>query len=295
MGISSMTGFARASGSLGEDSWSWEIKSVNSRGLDFRCRLQGRLDELESSVRAAITDRFHRGAVTLHLNLTRSKKNLEITINEDLLNSILAVADDLAQRLKAAPPTVESLLSIRGVVDTIEVEAPEEDQKAFEVEILATLEEALDALTNDREAEGTRLAEILYHHINTIAKLTSKASTLVFNQPATIKKRLQRQISELVKGSNDLPEDRLLQEVALLAIKADAREELDRLITHVDAAKEFLEQGGVIGRHLDFLAQEFNREANTLCSKSQDPPLTKIGIELKTVIDQFREQAQNIE
>jgi len=290
-----MTGFARASGSLGKDSWSWEIKSVNSRSLDLRCRLQGGLDKLESSIRKTVANRFHRGAVTLHLNITRPKSNLEIKINEGLLKSVLTVADDLAQRSKATPPTVESLLSIRGVLDTIEIETPEEDQKAFEVLLLGTLEEALDDLEYSRGAEGRRLIAIIEKQINTIGTLTSEASSLMLNQPAVLKSRLQQQISELVNEHNKLPEDRLLQEVALLAIKADVREELDRLTTHVEAARELLNQGGVIGRRLEFLAQEFNREANTLCSKSQDVSLTKIGIELKTVIDQFREQAQNIE
>ena len=295
MTISSMTGFARASGNLDGDSWSWEIKSVNSRGLDLRFRLQGGLDELGSSIRTAATNRFHRGALTLHLNLNRSKTNLETKINEDLLNKVLAVADDLAQRMKAAPPSVESLLSIRGIVDTFAVEASEKEQKEFEAQVLVTLEEALVALAVDRKTEGRRLADILDDQVNAIATLTSNASSLMFTQPAAIKIRLQQQISELINQNNKLPEDRLLQEVALLVIKADVREELDRLSAHIEAAKELLNQGGIIGRRLDFLAQEFNREANTLCSKSQDTSLTKIGIELKTVIDQFREQAQNIE
>ena len=291
-----MTGFARASSSSGNDSWSWEIKSTNSRGLDLRCRLQGGLDELESSVRAAVTRRFRRGALTLNLNFTRSsKKNLEMKVNEGLLNTILDVSSELAQRLNASPPSIEGLLSIRGVLEIIEVEAPEEDHKELKVLILSTLEEALDALADDRGAEGKRLVDILDDQVNTIYSLTNKAASLVSNHTTILKSRMQHQISELVNENNELSEDRLLQEVALLAIKQDVREELDRLSTHVKAAKELLDQGGVIGRRLDFLAQEFNREANTLCSKSQDVALTKIGIELKTVIDQLREQAQNIE
>ena len=196
MTISSMTGFARASGSLGENSWSWEIKCVNSRGLDLRCRLQGGLEKLESSVREAVTNRFHRGAVSLHLSLTRPKANLEIKINKDFLNSVLAVADELSQRIKAAPLAVENLLSIRGVMDTIEVEASGEDHKALEVRILKTLEEALDALENDRGTEGKRLVHILNNQVNTIATLTSKASSIALNQPAALKLRLKQQISE---------------------------------------------------------------------------------------------------
>ena len=295
MAISSMTGFARASGSLGGDSWSWEIRSVNSRGLDLRCRLQGGLDRLEASVRAAATNRFHRGNLTMNLTFTSPRKNLEIRVNQDVLNTVLAISNDLAQRIKARPPSVEGLLAMRGVVDSVEAEDSEDHRKALEASILATLEEALDDLAEDRGVEGGVLGDILGRQVDTIAALTNDAGGLAATQPTTIKARLQKQIADFLDETDGLPEDRLLQEAALLATKADVREELDRLATHVEAARQLLADGGAIGRRLDFLAQEFNREANTLCSKSHDAALTKVGIELKTVIDQFREQAQNIE
>lgn len=293
--VSSMTGFALVSGSLGDNSWSWEIKSVNSRGLDLRCRLQGGLDRLEASVRAAATDRFHRGNLTMNLTLTRARTNLEIRVNEDVLNRVLAVSNDLAQRIKAGPPTVEGLLAMPGVVDSVEAEESVADRKALETSILATLEEALDDLAEDRRMEGSHLGDIVGRQVDTIAALTRDASALAATQPTTLKARLQKQIADFLSETDRLPEDRLLQEAALLATKADVREELDRLAAHVEAARQLLADDGAIGRRLDFLAQEFNREANTLCSKSHDSTLTKIGIELKTVIDQFREQAQNIE
>lgn len=290
-----MTGFARAAGGEGAYSWIWEIKSVNSRGLDLRCRLQGGLDGLESRVRAHAAQRFHRGNLTMNLALTRVGGEPTVQINTDVLETILTVASDLAGRIKAPPPTVDGLLALRGVVETVEPEESEEDRKALELGVLSCLEEALDLLLTDRRAEGQRLDNIVGAQIDSIAALTKNAGDLAALQPAALKARLRQQVADLLDDAAGLSEDRLLQEAALLATKADVREELDRLIAHVNAARELLADEGAIGRRLDFLAQEFNREANTLCSKSQDAALTKIGIELKTVIDQFREQAQNIE
>ena len=290
-----MTGFARASGARGAYSWAWEIKSVNSRGLDLRCRLQGGLDGLEATVRAAAARRFHRGHLALNLSLSRVGAGPVIQINNEVLEQVLQVANDLAGRINAPPPTVEGLLALRGVVETVEREDSEEERKALEADVLSCLEEALDLLTADREAEGQRLDEIIRAQVDVIDDLRKSAGALAALQPAALKARLQQQVTDLLDGSSGLSEERLLQEAALLATKADVREELDRLSAHVSAARELLEDDGAIGRRLDFLAQEFNREANTLCSKSQDAALTNIGIELKTVIDQFREQAQNIE
>jgi len=297
--VSSMTGFARTSGAAGDNSWSWELKSVNSRGLDLRCRLHGGLDSLEVAARAAAMKRFHRGNVTMNLTLNRTGATAEIRINEDVLGAILAAAAELAKRIDAPPPSVDGLLAMRGVLETVEREESEAERKTLEAGVLATLDEALDGLATERAAEGRRLDGIIAGQIDTVAELTVAAGQLAAVQPAALKARLKRQVAELLDSaaalSDVLAEDRLLQEAAVLATKADVREELDRLAAHVEAARELLADTGAVGRRLDFLAQEFNREANTLCSKSQDAALTKIGIELKTVIDQFREQAQNIE
>jgi uncharacterized protein (TIGR00255 family) len=290
-----MTGFARAAGGAGAYSWIWEIKSVNSRGLDLRCRLQGGLDGLESRVRADAAQRFHRGNLIMNLALTRVGREPTVQINTGVLETMLAVANDLAGRINASPPTVDGLLALRGVVETVEPEESEEDRKALEAGVIFCLEEALELLLTDRRAEGQRLDDVVSAQIDVIAALTKSAGELAALQPAALKARLRQQIADILDGAVGLSEDRLLQEAALLVTKADVREELDRLIAHVSAARDLLASDGAIGRRLDFLAQEFNREANTLCSKSQDAALTKIGIELKTVIDQFREQAQNIE
>ncbi|MBT3371321.1 MAG: YicC family protein [Rhodospirillaceae bacterium] len=295
MAVSSMTGFARAAGAIGAYSWAWEVKSVNSRGLDLRSRLQGGLDGLEATVRAAAARRFHRGHLSLNLTLNRVGAEPTAQINEDVLAAVLSVANDLAARIDAAPPTVDGLLSLRGVVETVEPEESEAERKALETGVLASLEEALDLLVADREAEGRRLGEIVGGQVDAIDRLTKDAGKLAALQPAALKARLQQQVTDILGAAAGLSEERLMQEAALLATKADVREELDRLTVHVGAARELFSDDGAIGRRLDFLAQEFNREANTLCSKSQDAILTNIGIELKTVIDQFREQAQNIE
>ncbi len=295
MTVSSMTGFAQTAGAAGDYSWSWELKSVNSRGLDLRCRLHGGLDALEVAARAAATKRFHRGNVTMNLTMNRPGATAEIRINEDVLGAVLAAAAELAKRIDAPPPSVDGLLAMRGVLETVEREDSEAERKTLEAGVLATLDEALDGLATDRASEGRRLDGIVAGQIETIAELTAAAGQLAAVQPAALKARLQRQVAALLDNADGLAEDRLLQEAAVLATKADVREELDRLAAHVDAARELLADQGAVGRRLDFLAQEFNREANTLCSKSQDAALTKVGIELKTVIDQFREQAQNIE
>ncbi len=295
MAVSSMTEFARTAGAIGAYSWAWEVKSVNSRGLDLRSRLQGGLDGLEATVRAAAARRFHRGHLSMNLTLNRSGAEPTAQINTDVLETMLSVANDLAARTNAQPATVDGLLSLRGVVETVEPEESEAERKALEAGVLDSLEQALDLLVEDREAEGRRLGEIVGGQVDMIAALTKEAGKLAALQPAALKARLQQQVADILDGATGLSEERLLQEAALLATKADVREELDRLNAHVGAARELFSDDGAIGRRLDFLAQEFNREANTLCSKSQDAALTKIGIELKTVIDQFREQAQNIE
>ena len=231
----------------------------------------------------------------LGLTLNRAGATAEVRINDEVLETMLKVADDLAKRIGAAPPTVEGLLALRGVVETVDREDSDDDREMLETGVLACLEQTLDLLVQDRGAEGKRLGAIVAGQVDAIAALTKNAGELAALQPAALKARLQQQVAHFLADAAGLPEDRLLQEAALLATKSDVREELDRLAAHVEAARELLAADGAIGRRLDFLAQEFNREANTLCAKSQDAALTKIGIELKTVIDQFREQAQNIE
>ncbi|MCW5772227.1 MAG: YicC family protein [Rhodospirillaceae bacterium] len=290
-----MTGFARAEGQMGVYGWSWELKSVNAKGLDMRVRLPPGTDALEGPVRDRIAAKLKRGNVTASLTLARAPGSERVIVNEAALDAMLALPAKYAGRIDPAPPRLDALLAVRGIVEV--VEAPEDDEARAErnTAILATLDEALDRLGETRRGEGARLAALLHGQIGEIGRLIEGAEAMASARPEKLRVRLEEQLRQLLEGSPPMPEERLAQEVALLAARGDIREELDRLRAHCAAAAEALAKPGAIGRRLDFLAQEFNREANTLCSKSSDVDLTRLGIELKTVIDQFREQIQNVE
>ncbi len=296
MPLYSMTGFARAEGHGESCSWIWEAKSVNAKGLDVRCRLPMGFEGLEPAVRGAAQERFRRGNLTINLSLTWTRANGSYRINQSVLDEVLAILPDLRGKISDAdPPSLDGLLGLRGVIEPIEEELPDEVRAALESAILDDLGAALDSLKTMRGDEGARLAEVLDRQVEAIGELCGKAEELAALQPDAIRERLTEQVAELMEQTPALPEERLAQEAALLMTKADVREELDRLKAHRKAAKELLASDGGIGRKLDFLCQEFNREANTLCAKSSDVELTKVGIDLKTVIEQFREQVQNIE
>ena len=290
-----MTGFARTSAELDGLAWVWEIKSVNGRGLDIRSRLSGGYDRLEPQVRRMVDSRLTRGNVAVTLQPVRTVADASVTVNETVLGQLAQVAQDLQQRFQLAPASVDGLLALRGVVDLAEPEEDADSQQAREAAVLASLEQALDALVAHREEEGSRLHAIVSGQLGAIAALVSEAEALAAAQPEAIRTRLQQQVDDLLGEQSAIAPERLAQEVAILVTKADIREELDRLAGHVEAGRTLLTDNGAIGRRLDFLTQEFNRETNTLCSKSQDIDLTRIGLELKTVVDQLREQAQNIE
>lgn len=290
-----MTGFARSSGERGAYAWTWELKSVNGRGLDLRCRLPAGHDALEPQVRAEAGKRFQRGNIAINLQLQQAAGEGAVRINEAVLTQLVEVMQELETRIVASPPRLDGLLALRGVMEIAEPEESEADREARERDMLASLGEALDALASARRAEGERLAAILESQLADIEKLVAAATTSAEAQPAALKARLQDQVRALLDEVPALPEERLTQELALLAVKADVREELDRLGSHLTAARELLAAGGEAGRRLDFLAQEFNREANTLCAKSAGAELTSIGLDLKAVIDRLREQTQNIE
>ncbi|MCD6073656.1 MAG: hypothetical protein K0Q70_539 [Rhodospirillales bacterium] len=288
-----MTGFARATGESNGRSWNWEVKSVNGKGLDVRCRLPLGSDALEAAVRAQAAERVKRGNLSVSLTVRRDQAQGQYRVNEELLRHLLETAtavDTIYQ------PRVDALLNVKGVVETADEADEDEDQKkAREAKMLIDLGTALDALAGMRAEEGRRLGVVLGEQIGEIERLTAAAADLAETQPAAIRARLVASLADLLGASPALSEDRLIQEVALLATRADVREELDRLRAHVAAARQLIGDGNVVGRKLDFLCQEFTREANTLCSKAQDVDMTRIGIELKTVIEQFREQVQNIE
>jgi uncharacterized protein (TIGR00255 family) len=295
MGLASMTGFARADGAGAGARWTWEIKTVNGRGLDIRVRVPAGMDALEAQARNAIAARLVRGTCNASLAITREGTQPLVKINEPVLDSLVAALGVLKGRVDATPPSLDGLLSVRGVVDIVEPE-PDEAARAAESEaILKTLSTALDQLASARNSEGDALERILNERLDTIEKLTKQVETHPARTPDAIRERLKEQIAALTGASPMLDADRLHQEAVLLATKADVREELDRLYAHVAAARAFLKEGRAVGRRLDFLSQEFGRESNTLASKSNNVAVTAIALELKSVIEQFREQVQNVE
>ena len=290
-----MTGFARAEGQHDGLGWAWELKSVNGRGLDIRTRAPQGFESLEPLARQKLGEVLKRGNVNVSLVVERRAGEAGIRINRAVLDQVLALQAELAGKVDAAPPRLDSLLAVRGVVEAGEEDADEEARAARDADVLAGLEQVVKALVTSRLEEGARLAAMLTGHLDRIEALTTQAKALGSVQPEALKARLRQQVLELLEASPALNEDRLAQEAALLATKADIREELDRLAAHIAAARELMQAGSQIGRRFDFLCQEFNREANTLCSKSGDTELTRIGLELKAVIDQLKEQVQNVE
>jgi uncharacterized protein (TIGR00255 family) len=290
-----MTGFARAEGQMGVYGWSWELKSVNAKGLDMRVRLPPGLDALEGPVRDRIAKQLKRGNVTASLTVARAPGSERVVVNEAALDAMLALPAKYAGRIDPAPPRLDALLAVRGIVEVIEAPDTEEERNRRGAAMLATLEQAAERLAAARRNEGGRLAALLLGHIGEVRRLVDAAANAAGARPEKLRQRLEEQLKALLESRPPLPEERLAQEAALLATRGDIREEIDRLRSHCDAAAETLAKPGAVGRQLDFLAQEFNREANTLCSKSADVELTRLGLELKTTIDQFREQIQNVE
>lgn len=295
MAVSSMTGFARAGGALDALSWNWELKSVNGRGLDIRCRLPAGFDAVEQAVRKRVAGRLQRGNVAVALQLGTDGQDMQVRINQGVLQQLTDVAEQLSAKLGVAKPSVDGLLGLRGIVEIEEPIVEAEEQERREAVILSSFDEALDTLAAGREEEGRRLRELVDGQLSELSDLVAQANACAAAQPEAIRARFQQKLEALLEPDSGVSPERLDQELAILITKADVREELDRLAAHVEAIRELLAQGGAIGRRLDFLAQELNREANTVCSKSQDLDLTRVGIELKTLIDQFREQVQNIE
>ncbi|WP_306030120.1 YicC/YloC family endoribonuclease [Stappia sp. MMSF_3263] len=294
--LSSMTGFGRADGAAGAARWTWEVRSVNGKGLDVRVRLPGGLESLEAVCRETAGKLFARGNITIGLSYQRGQGDAVPRINEAALNAVLAALETIRRRVPdAAPVGLDGILSQRGVIEWAEPEEGAAEKEALGSALRASLEGALAALAEMRRSEGRAIAEVLAGQLAEIARLTALAEAAPCRQPEAIRARLATQVEALAGASVALDPARLHQEAALLATKADIREELDRLVAHVNAATVLLDAGGPVGRKLDFLAQEFNREANTLCSKSNGTELTAVGLELKTVIDQMREQIQNLE
>lgn len=295
MTLQSMTGFARSEGASGRNRFAWELRSVNGKGLDMRLRLPSGLERLEQDVRRLISEKFSRGNLQVSLSLTVTETKMEAVLNREALSAVMALREELGGLIDPAPLRLDTLLGIRGLVDIREPEEDEDALAARDAAVLKGLEEALDNLKRMREGEGAALATVLNGQVNRIEELAKVVEADPSRSTEEIARRLSIQLSALIQEAPSLDRDRLHAEAAILATKADLREEIDRLKAHVVAARELIGKGGPVGRRLDFLAQEFNRESNTICSKSNAAAVTAAGIELKVVIDQFREQVQNLE
>jgi uncharacterized protein (TIGR00255 family) len=295
MALSSMTGFARSHGVCGSYAWAWEIKSVNGKGLDLRLRVPPGWDAVEAPVRARTAEILTRGSVQASLTVERSGAQPVVRVNAAVLDAVLATMRDIAAKIDAAPPSLDGLLALKGVIEVGDSEEREDERRSAETAVTDGFATVIGALGEMRRHEGAALGHVLTTRLGEIAALAQRAERAPGRQPDAIRARLAEQVATLVSQSDRFDPDRLHQEAILIATKADVREELDRLAAHIAQAKHLIAQGGPIGRRLDFLAQELNREANTLCAKANDVELTNIGLELKAAVEQFREQVQNVE
>jgi uncharacterized protein (TIGR00255 family) len=294
-----MTGYARAQGADDRRRWAWEARSVNGRNLDIRCRMPQGFDRLENPARNAVGAKLRRGNVALTLTIASERQGKPLRINQALLAELCTLADEVRRTTGAAPPAVDGLLRVRGVIEEEdEGEDTEEALSRLDKALTATLDEVLKALAAARAAEGQALARVITGHVDEIETLCRRAAERALAQTGTVRARFDSQLGELLERAPPLSEERFAQEVALLVGKADVREELDRLDAHIAQARALLVDArpdNPVGRKFDFLCQEFNREANTLCSKSADIELTRVGIDLKGAIERMREQVQNVE
>jgi uncharacterized protein (TIGR00255 family) len=295
MPLASMTGFAREAGITGPYQWAWEIKTVNGRGLEVRVRTPPGFDAIGEEARGQVLKALTRGQGQLNLSITRQATTPKVRINRDVLQSLVAAVGALDLPSGVQPASIDGLLAVRGVVE-VEDEAVDQSHDAALGEALrGAIERLIEALKAARSSEGQALSTVLRQQVETIERLVGEAEAAPARQPEAIRVRLETQIAQLLEGKASLDPDRLYQEAVLIAARADIREELDRLRAHIESARALLNDGAAVGRRLDFLAQEFGREANTLCAKANDVSLSRIGLDLKAVIEQFREQVQNVE
>lgn len=290
-----MTGFSRAQSDSELASVSWELRSVNGRGLEVRLRTPNGFDWIDNICRQAIQKKFKRGNIQANLNVTRQAGSSVPVVNEAFLKDVAGLAKRLEERFGAKSASADGLLALKGVLEIPDNSVSDEDREALQALVAASLDEALSSLKTTREEEGKALGGILIEKLDELQSLTDSAEADPSRSPEAIRERLASNVQALMEATGNLDEARLAQEAAILATKADIREELDRLNTHIASARQLLSDGGPAGRKLDFICQEFNREANTLCSKSNASAITSIGLEMKVVIDQFREQVQNLE
>jgi uncharacterized protein (TIGR00255 family) len=295
MALSSMTGFARGQGAVGPYGWVWEIRSVNAKGLDLRLRLPPGWDAIEPVLRARAVEVLARGTLHATLNVEREGAAPVVKVNEEVLQAVIATLRSLAGRIEAEPARLDGILAIKGVIEVGDAAESDDERAAAQAVVIKGFDAALADLTKMRRHEGEALGRVLGARLQEITALVARAEAAPGRKPEAIKARLAEQVANLLDASERFDADRLHQEAILMASKADVREELDRLTAHVAQASKMLRDGGAVGRRLDFLAQEFNRETNTLCAKANDLELTNIGLELKSLVEQFREQVQNLE
>jgi uncharacterized protein (TIGR00255 family) len=295
MTVKSMTGFAALAGGADGVDWRWDVRSLNGRGLDMRLRLPPGTEDLEAKVRELVGRNVARGSCQLQLQFRRDGSAGELRINQAALSQAMALLAHVSEELGAAPPRADGVLALKGVMEYVEHEEDEDERKARQAAILADLAAALDELDQVRRGEGAELSRTLAAQLDEMVRVSGEIALLPARGREAQLERLHGQLERLLEARSDLSPERLHQEAALLATKGDIREELDRLLAHVEAARALMAADEPVGRRLDFLSQEFNREANTICSKSGDLDTTRLGLELKAVIDQFREQVQNVE
>ena len=294
-GLSSMTGFARTDASNDIASWTWELKSVNGRNLDIRIRMPHGFDQLDPLIRKAVSGALSRGSVSVGLTVRDDLPGSRVVVNSEVLDLVLGTIDDIRDRLETAAPRPEGILALRGVLEQADDSHAGDRIEGLREDLTKSFHDALAGLVNTRDNEGELLRPVLHGHLERIGELAIRAGEVPGHQPEALRARLNSQIEAVMEDHRAIDPVRLNQELALLVTKADVREEIDRLKAHCRTAAEMIAAGGPVGRRLDHLCQEFNREANTLCSKSNDVEMTAIGLDLKAVIDQFREQVQNLE
>lgn len=295
MSLRSMTGFASGSAAHNGYSWSFEVKSVNAKGLDIRSRVPSFLDGLDIEIKKLVSKSLQRGTVFVNLNIERDGADSDFTINSKLLDSLIETASAYSDRSGIAPASIDGLLNIKGVIDFSSKGIDEDEKKQLLTALIKHLQTVVAELIEARLGEGLRMQEILSNNMDEMLALVTSAEQSAAVRIEAVRDRFQSNVERLMQDDSSVSKDRLEQEIAMLAVKADITEEIDRLRSHITEAREIMVSPDAVGRRLDFLSQEFNREANTLCSKSNDKDLTRIGLAMKVLIDQFREQIQNIE
>ena len=295
MTLSSMTGFGRSNNSFENYSWVWELKSVNGKGLDLRTRIPQGFDTLDKHVKSVAKKVLFRGTLNILLQIKKDGVETVLNVNEDVLNKLIIIAKDAAIKHNLPMPSIDNLLTIRDVIEVNNDGTPDYIEKGRDKAVKLSFDEALKSLISSREEEGAATYCMLSLILDDINRLLSEAEVIGLKQPELLKEKYEKKLGSLFDNKQDIDQDRLAQEIVLLALKSDIKEETDRLNAHIVSARKLLLTNGPVGRKLEFLTQEFNREINTLCSKSSDIRLTNIGLSLKASIDQFREQVLNVE